>query len=98
MLQRLDYLYSKKSFSTKLISDGNDEIRKKISMPIQFGSCRTAVIEGYTIEDYVPAWGNWRLLTEKLKATGIAVPAMPINLSGMDSPEYGSRKNPYDVY
>ena len=66
-------------------------------MPIQFGSCHTAVIEGYVIEGHVPAREIKRLLAEKPKAVGIAVPAMPMGSPGMDGPEYGSRKDPYDV-
>ena len=38
-----------------------------------------------------------RLLTEKPKAIGIAVPGMPVGSPGMDGPEYGGRKDPYDV-
>ncbi|AGG34225.1 hypothetical protein D521_1659 [beta proteobacterium CB] len=87
----------KNGFATKVISDGNDQIRKKMGMPIQFGSCHTAVIEGYAIEGHVPAREIKRLLAEKPNAVGIAVPAMPIGSPGMDGPEYGSRKDPYDV-
>ena len=87
----------KNGFATKVNSDGNDEIRKRMGMPIQFGSCHTAVIEGYVIEGHVPAREIKRLLAEKPKAVGIAVPAMPMGSPGMDGPEYGSRKDPYDV-
>ncbi len=45
----------KNGFAVKAYSDGNDEIRKKLGMPIQFGSCHTALIEGYAIEGHVPA-------------------------------------------
>lgn len=84
-------------FATKVISDGNDEIRKKMGMPIQFGSCHTAVIEGYAIEGHVPVREIKRMLAEKPNAVGIAVPAMPIGSPGMDGPEYGSRRDAYDV-
>ena len=77
--------------------DGNDEMRKKLGMPIQFGSCHTALIGGYAIEGHVPAKEIKRLLTEKPKAVGLAVPAMPIGSPGMDGTEYGGRKDPYDV-
>ena len=87
----------KNGFATKVINDGNDQIRKKIGMPIKYGSCHTAVIDGYAIEGHVPAREIKRLLAEKPNAVGIAVPAMPIGSPGMDGPEYGSRKDPYDV-
>ncbi|NDH06754.1 DUF411 domain-containing protein, partial [bacterium] len=87
----------KNGFSTKVISDGNDEIRKKMGMPIQFGSCHTAVIDGYAIEGHVPVREIKRMLAEKPNAVGIAVPAMPIGSPGMDGPEYGSRRDSYNV-
>ena len=30
-------------------------------------------------------------------AVGLAVPAMPLGSPGMDGPEYGGRRQPYDV-
>ena len=63
----------------------------------QFGSCHTALIGGYAIEGHVPAKEIKRLLAEKPKAIGLAVPAMPIGSPGMDGPEYKGRKDPYDV-
>ena len=66
-------------------------------MPIKFGSCHTARIGGYTIEGHVPAREIQRLLQEKPKAVGLAVPGMPVGSPGMDGPAYGQRKDPYDV-
>ena len=66
-------------------------------MPIQFSSCHTALIDGYAIEGHVPAKEITRLLAEKPKAIGLTVPAMPIGSPGMDGPEYGGKKDPYDV-
>jgi hypothetical protein len=87
----------KNGFTVKAHNDGNDEIRKKLGIPIQFGSCHTALINGYAIEGHVPVKEIKRLLTEKPKAVGLAVPAMPVGSPGMDGPEYKSRKDPYDV-
>ena len=84
-------------FVVKTFTDGNDEIRKKLGMPIQFGSCHTALIDGYAIEGHVPAKEVKRLLAEKPKAVGLAVPAMPLGSPGMDGAEYKGRKDPYDV-
>ena len=66
-------------------------------MPISYGSCHTAVIEGYVIEGHVPAREIHRLLEEKPDAIGLAVPAMPRGSPGMDGPVYGGVKDPYDV-
>lgn len=87
----------KNGFNVKAIPEGNDQIRKKLGMPVQYGSCHTALINGYVIEGHVPAKEIKRLLNEKPMALGLAVPAMPIGSPGMDGPEYGGKKDPYDV-
>lgn len=38
-----------------------------------------------------------RLLREKPKGVGLAVPGMPLGSPGMDGPAYGNRKTAYDV-
>ena len=91
-----DYL-EKNGFAVKTYTDGKDEIRKKLGVPIQFGSCHTALIEGYAIEGHVPVKEIKRLLAEKPKAIGLAVPAMPVSSPGMNGPEYKGRNDPYDV-
>ncbi|MDP3287999.1 MAG: DUF411 domain-containing protein, partial [Methyloversatilis sp.] len=65
--------------------------------PVEFGSCHTARVGEYVLEGHVPASDVRRLLMEKPKALGLAVPAMPIGSPGMDGPEYKGRKDPYDV-
>ena len=77
--------------------EGNDEARKRLKMPLALGSCHTALIEGYAIEGHVPAREIKRLLKERPKAVGLAVPAMPVGSPGMDGPAYGGRRNPYQV-
>ena len=72
-------------------------MRQKLGMPVQFGSCHTAQINGYVIEGHVPAREIKRLLAEKPKVLGLAVPAMPLGSPGMDGPEYKGKKDPYDV-
>lgn len=87
----------KNGFNVKAIPEGNEQIRIKLGMPIQYGSCHTALVNGYVIEGHVPASEIKRLLFEKPKALGLAVPAMPIGSPGMDGPEYRGKKDPYDV-
>lgn len=60
--------------------------RKRLGMPAQFASCHTASIDGYTIEGHVPADDIRRLLKERPKALGLAVPAMPPGSPGMEAP------------
>jgi hypothetical protein len=69
-------------------------VRRRHGIPDELGSCHTGLIEGYAIEGHVPARDIRRLLKERPKAKGLAVPGMPIGSPGM---EQGSRRDPYDV-
>jgi len=70
------------------------EYQRKFGVPDGLRSCHTAVVGGYTIEGHVPAADILRLLKERSKAKGLAVPGMPIGSPGM---EQGSRRDPYSV-
>jgi hypothetical protein len=56
-------------------------------------SCHTGVIAGYTIEGHVPADLVRKMLTEKPKIAGLAVPGMPMGSPGME----GGMAEKYDV-
>lgn len=84
-------------FKMQAFDTGNVEARKRLGLPAKYGSCHTALIGGYVIEGHVNAREIRRLLLEKPKAIGLVVPGMPIGSPGMDGPEYGQRKDPYDV-
>jgi hypothetical protein len=71
-----------------------DAIKSEASIADRHASCHTAKIEGYVIEGHVPAEDVKRLLAERPKAIGLAVPGMPIGSPGM---EVGKRKEPYEV-
>lgn len=60
-------------------------IRKAMRMPDRLGSCHTATIGGYVFEGHVPAADVRRLLKEKPKALGLAVPSMVPGSPGMES-------------
>lgn len=66
-------------------------------MPAKYGSCHTAIADGYVIEGHVPAREIKRLLKERPSALGLSVPEMPIGTPGMDGPEYGGQVDPYNV-
>ncbi len=66
-------------------------------MPQKYGSCHTALVQGYVIEGHVPAEDIRRLLKERPDALGLAVPSMPLGSPGMDGPAYGGRRHPYQV-
>jgi len=84
-------------FRVRTHEQGNTDARAALGIPIAYGSCHTARVGGYAIEGHVPAREVQRLLRDKPAAVGLAVPAMPIGSPGMDGPEYGGRKDPYDV-
>jgi hypothetical protein len=84
-------------FRTRVMSEGNTAARAKLGVDIKYGSCHTALVGGYAIEGHVPAREIKRLLKQRPKAIGLAVPAMPLGSPGMDGPEYGGQKTPYDV-
>ena len=71
-----------------------DAVKDKSGVPPALRSCHTALVQGYVVEGHVPAETVRRLLKEKPKVLGIAVPGMPIGSPGM---EQGDRKDPYDV-
>lgn len=60
--------------------------RRQLGMPERFASCHTAKVGGYLLEGHVPAADIERLLRERPKAMGLAVPGMPAGSPGMDLP------------
>lgn len=84
-------------FQAQVHDTGNTDARERLGIDLQYASCHTALVGKYAIEGHVPAREIKRLLKENPPAIGLAVPAMPIGSPGMDGPEYGPRKDPYDV-
>ena len=73
--------------------DDTSAARRRYGIPEALAGCHTAVVEGYAIEGHVPAREIWRLLEERPKAKGLAVPGMPAGSPGMPS----KKPQPYDV-
>ncbi len=69
--------------------------KARLGVPAGYGSCHTAQVGGYLVEGHVPAKDIKRLLKEKPRARGLAVPAMPMGSPGMET---GGRKDAYDVF
>lgn len=85
-------------FRVQTHDSGNTDMRARMKIPLQLGSCHTAVVAGrYAIEGHVPGKDVIRLLKERPDAIGLSVPGMPVGSPGMDGPEYGRRRDPYDV-
>jgi hypothetical protein len=84
-------------FSVQVHDSGNTDARERLGIPLALASCHTGHVNGYALEGHVPAREIHRLLKERPKAVGLAVPGMPLGSPGMDGPETGGRRQPYDV-
>jgi hypothetical protein len=84
-------------FAVTVHDTGNNAVRSRLGLPQRLGSCHTALVAGYLLEGHVPAADVRKLLAQRPKALGLAVPGMPVGSPGMDGPEYGGRKDPFDV-
>jgi hypothetical protein len=69
------------------------EIKRGLGIPQHLESCHTGVVNGYVVEGHVPATDIKRLLKEKPRVAGLAVPGMPMGSPGMEGP----RADRYDV-
>ena len=73
-------------------------IRKNLGLPDQYGSCHTAKLGEYVIEGHVPAEDIRKLLQDKPKARGLAVPNMPLGSPGMEGVgTYAGIRHTYNV-
>jgi hypothetical protein len=61
-------------------------VKRRHGVPAALESCHTALVGGYVIEGHVPADLIDRLLRERPKVIGLAVPGMPAGSPGMESP------------
>jgi hypothetical protein len=75
--------------------DDMTAIKDEMGVPKVVRSCHTAVVDKYLIEGHVPATDIRRLLAERPKVLGLAVPGMPSTTPGMAAS--GAREGPYDV-
>jgi hypothetical protein len=81
-------------FATTVIDTRDlDPLKRRLGVPDDLAACHTAEVAGYIIEGHVPASAIRRLLREKPKARGLAVPGMPVGSPGME----GGTPERYDV-
>ena len=71
-------------------------IKTKHGVPADLQSCHTAIVDGYVVEGHVPADLITRLLRERPKVAGLAVPGMPIGSPGMEVP--GRQPQRYQIF
>ena len=72
-----------------------DALKDRLGIPLKMRSCHTAQVDGYLIEGHVPAEDIRRLLKDRPRVAGLAVPEMPRSAPGMAVP--GSPAEPYEV-
>lgn len=70
-------------------------IKRQYGVPQPLEACHTALVEGYVIEGHVPADLIDRLLRERPRVVGLAVPGMPAGAPGMEAP--GQRPERYQI-
>ena len=68
-------------------------IKTAHGVPESLRTCHTALVGGYVVEGHVPADVIAKLLRERPKVAGLAVPGMPMGSPGMEGPTSES----YDV-
>lgn len=93
----IQHIEAQGQFKATVREQGNTQARARLGIPMKLGSCHTAVVGGYAVEGHVPVREMLRLLKERPRAVGLAVPGMPIGSPGMDGPEYGGKRDPYEV-
>ncbi len=67
--------------------DDVTSVKNRFGVPDDLWSCHTAVIGGYAVEGHVPVEAINRLLAEKPRIKGIALPGMPSGSPGMPGPK-----------
>jgi hypothetical protein len=71
-------------------------IKAKHGIPADLEACHTALVDRYVVEGHVPADVIVRLLRERPRVVGLAVPGMPPGSPGMEVP--GSPAQPYQIF
>lgn len=91
----VDYL--KAAGFTPVVHDDEDmdTVKDSLGVPRNVRSCHTAQVDKYLIEGHVPAPDIQRLLKERPKVAGLAVPGMPPSSPGMARP--GTPHQPFET-
>jgi hypothetical protein len=75
-------------FSVEIINESDmSGVKARLGVPQQLASCHTAEVDGYVVEGHVPVASIQRLLSERPKMLGLAVPGMPAGSPGMEGPD-----------
>lgn len=71
------------------------EVKQSLGVPQHLEACHSAVVRNYVIEGHVPPEDVYRLLQERPRIVGIAVPDMPVGSPGM---EQGGAREKFFTY
>ncbi|MER2268163.1 DUF411 domain-containing protein [Methylobacterium oxalidis] len=82
-------------FAVTVVEAPVNPLKIRLGVPRVLASCHTAQVGGYVVEGHVPAGAIKRLLTERPRGMGLAVPGMPIGSPGMEVE--GMEPDTYDV-
>ncbi len=61
-------------------------VKERHGIPMELGSCHTALAGGYVLEGHIPSEVISSFLEEAPEVKGISVPGMPIGSPGMEGP------------
>jgi hypothetical protein len=91
----VDYM-RKNGFDAKVQDvDNIGALKLKLGVREEFASCHTTEVGGYIVEGHVPVESVQRMLKERPKIAGIAVPGMPAGSPGMEVPS--GKKDSYNI-
>jgi hypothetical protein len=80
-------------FATRILDTTDlNAVKTRLRVPADLAACHTAEVAGYVLEGHVPAEALKRLLAERPRAIGLAVPGMPLGSPGMTG-----NPQPFDV-
>lgn len=84
-------------FTVRIVdTEDLNSVKREMGIPAALASCHTVVVGSYLVEGHVPASDVKRLLRERPRVRGLAVPGMPIGSPGMEQgPVSGYER--YDV-
>lgn len=82
----VEYLDANGFQTTVHDEEGMERLKDSLGVPSAVRSCHTAILGTYLIEGHVPVADIRRLLAEKPKVAGLAVPGMPALSPGMAPP------------
>jgi hypothetical protein len=71
-----------------------NRVKQRLGVPQDLASCHSAEVGEYVVEGHVPAAEVKRLLAERPRARGLAVPGMPMGSPGM---EMDGQSDTYEV-